>query len=218
MSEEEGYQVLRAYDVPVPPTQVARTADEAVELARSMGYPVVLKVASAEIAHKSDAGGIAVGMTSDRSVVDNFDFIMRNVRQRTPRARVDGVTVQKMVKGREIIVGVNRDDTFGPVVTFGLGGIFVEVLKDVTTRIAPLTRADIRSMITEIRSFPILAGARGQKPADLDALEDLIARVTQIALDFPEVQELEVNPLLLGDEGEGAWAVDALITLRGVDR
>ena len=123
-----------------------------------------------------------------------------------------------MGKGRELIVGFKRDDTFGPVVTFGLGGIFVEVLKDVTTRIAPLTRTDIQSMITEIKSFPILAGARGQRPADLEALEDLIARVTQIALDFPEVQELEVNPLLLGDEGEGAWAVDALITLRGVDR
>ncbi len=215
MSEEEGYQLLRAYDVPVPPTQVARTAEEAVEIARGMGHPVVLKVASADIAHKSDAGGIAVGMDSDESVRDNFLYIMRTVRQRMPRARVDGVTVQKMVKGREVIVGINRNDTFGPVVTFGLGGIFVEILKDVSTRIAPLTRADIRSMITEIRSFPILAGARGQRPADLDALEDLIARVTQIAIDFPEVQELEVNPLLLGEEGEGAWAVDALITLRG---
>ncbi len=215
MSEEEGYQLLRAYDVPVPPTQVARTAEEAVEMARGMGHPVVLKVASADIAHKSDAGGIAVGMDSDESVRDNFLYIMRTVRQRMPRARVDGVTVQKMVKGREVIVGINRNDTFGPVVTFGLGGIFVEILKDVSTRIAPLTRADIRSMITEIKSFPILAGARGQRPADLDALEDLIARVTQIAIDFPEVQELEVNPLLLGDEGEGAWAVDALITLRG---
>ena len=217
MSEDEGYELLRAYDVPVPPTAVARDADEAVALAREMGYPVVLKVASSEIAHKSDMGGIAVGMDSDQSVRDNFHYIMRTVRQRMPRARIDGVTIQKMVKGREIIVGINRNDTFGPVVTFGLGGIFVEILKDVSTRIAPLTRQDIRSMITEIKSFPILAGARGQRPADLDALEDLIARVTQIAIDFPQVQELEVNPLLLGEEGEGAWAVDALITLRGSD-
>ncbi|MCK4970864.1 MAG: acetate--CoA ligase family protein, partial [Thermoplasmata archaeon] len=217
MSEDEGYELLRAYDVPVPPTAVARDADEAVALAREMGYPVVLKVASSEIAHKSDMGGIAVGMDSDGSVRDNFHYIMRTVRQRMPRARIDGVTIQKMVKGREIIVGINRNDTFGPVVTFGLGGIFVEILKDVSTRIAPLTRQDIRSMITEIQSFPILAGARGQRPADLDALEDLIARVTQIAIDFPQVQELEVNPLLLGEEGEGAWAVDALITLRGSD-
>jgi acyl-CoA synthetase (NDP forming) len=217
MSEDEGYELLRAYDVPVPPTALARTAEEAVELAREMGYPVVLKVASSDIAHKSDAGGIAVGMADDGQVRDNFVYIMRTVRQRVPRARIDGVTVQKMVKGREVIVGINRNDTFGPVVTFGLGGIFVEILKDVSTRIAPLTREDIRSMITEIKSFPILAGARGQKPTDLPALEDLIARVTQIALDFPEVQELEVNPLLLGDEGEGAWAVDALITLRGYE-
>ena len=119
-----------------------------------------------------------------------------------------------MVKGREVIVGVTRDATFGPVVTFGLGGIFVEILKDVSQRIAPLAEEDIRSMISEIRSFPILAGARGQRPADLDALQDLIGRVTQIVLDFPQVQELEVNPLLLGEEGEGAWAVDALITLK----
>ena len=217
MSEDEGYEVLKAYDVPVPPTQVATEAEEAVAIAREMGYPVVLKVASSEIAHKSDAGGIAVGMDSDESVRENFRYIMRTVRARVPRTRIDGVTVQKMVKGREIIVGVNHNDTFGPVVTFGLGGIFVEILKDVSTRIAPLTRADIRGMITEIKSFPILAGARGQRPADLDALEDLIARVTQVALDFPEVQELEVNPILLGDEGEGAWAVDALITLRGPD-
>ena len=217
MSEDEGYEILKAYDVPVPPTRLATEAEEAVAIAREMGYPVVLKVASSEIAHKSDAGGIAVGMDSDESVRENFRYIMRTVRTRVPRARIDGVSVQKMVKGREIIVGVNHNHTFGPVVTFGLGGIFVEILKDVSTRIAPLTRADIRSMITEIKSFPILAGARGQPPADLDALEDLIARVTQIALDFPEVRELEVNPILLGDEGEGAWAVDALITLRGSD-
>ncbi len=216
MSEDEGYELLRAYEVPVPPTAVATSADEAVEMARDMGYPVVLKVASPDIAHKSDAGGIAVGMASDEQVRDNYLYIMRTVRQRVPRARIDGVTVQKMVKGREVIVGINRNDTFGPVVTFGLGGIFVEILKDVSTRIAPLTREDIRSMVTEIRSFPILAGARGQAPSDLEALEDLIARVTQIALDLPEVQELEVNPLLLGEEGEGAWAVDALITLRRV--
>jgi acetyltransferase len=215
MSEDEGYELLKAYEIPVPTTQMAKDVEEAVTFAKDMGYPVVLKVASTEIAHKSDAGGIAVGMDSDEAVRDNHRYIMRTVRSRMPRARIDGITVQKMVKGREIIVGVNQNDTFGPVVTFGLGGIFVEILKDVSTRVAPLTREEIRGMITDIKSFPILSGARGQLPADLDALEDIIARVTQIALDFPEVQELEVNPLLLGEEGEGAWAVDALITLRG---
>jgi acetyltransferase len=215
MSEDEGYELLRAYDVAVPPTALAKDAKEAVQLARGFGYPVVLKVASTEIAHKSDAGGIAVGIASDQEVRDNFRYIMRTVRSRLPRARIDGITVQKMVKGREVIVGVNQNDTFGPVVTFGLGGIFVEILKDVSTRIAPLSREDIRSMVSEIRSFPILAGARGHSPADLDALEDLIARVVQIAIDFPELQELEVNPLMVGEDGEGAWAVDALITLRG---
>jgi acetyltransferase len=218
MSEDEGYDVLRAYGVPVPPTKVARSARKAVEIAGEMGYPVVMKVASPDIAHKSDVGGIAVGIDSDASAEDNFRYIMRTVRSRMPRARIDGVTIQKMVKGREVIVGVTRDTTFGPVVTFGLGGIFVEILKDVSQRIAPLTKEDIRSMVGEIKSFPILAGARGQKAADLDALQDLIARVTQIVLDFPQVQELEVNPLLLGEEGEGAWAVDALITLKEVNQ
>ncbi len=217
MSEDEGYELLGAYGVPVPPTKVARSARQAVEMARGMGYPVVMKVASPDIAHKSDVGGIAVGIDTDAAARDNYRYIMRTVRSRMPHARIDGVTVQKMVKGREVIVGVTRDATFGPVVTFGLGGIFVEILKDVSQRIAPLTEEDIRSMVGEIRSFPILAGARGQKAADLDALRDLIARVTQIVLDFPQVQELEVNPLLLGEEGEGAWAVDALITLKEVN-
>jgi acyl-CoA synthetase (NDP forming) len=215
MSEDEGYELLRAYDVPVPPTGVARTVEEAVRLAGEFGYPVVLKVASPDIAHKSDAGGIAVGITDDAQVRENFRYITRTVRARMPSARIDGITVQKMVKGREVIVGVNQNDTFGPVVTFGLGGIFVEVLRDVSTRIAPLTGEDVRSMISEIRSFPILAGARGKRPADLAALEDMIARVVQLAVDFPELQELEINPLMVAEEGEGAWAVDALITLRG---
>jgi acetyl coenzyme A synthetase (ADP forming)-like protein len=218
MSEDEGYEVLKAYGIPVAPMRLATSADDAAAAARELGFPVVLKVASADIAHKTDAGGIIVGLASADAVRDNYRYMMSTVAERMPRARIDGAVVQKMVKGREVIVGVTRDPTFGPVVTFGLGGIFVEVLKDVQQRIAPLSREDIKGMITGIRSFPILAGARGKRPADVAAVEDIIARATQIALDFPEVQELEVNPLLVCDEGEGAWAVDSLITLKGASK
>jgi len=215
MSEDEGYEVMRAYGIPVPPTETVTSVESAVRVARRFGYPVVLKVASADIAHKTDAGGIVVGVATPKAVRDNYRYIMRTVAARMPRAHIDGITVQKMVKGREVIVGVSRDPTFGPVVTFGLGGIFVEILKDVQRRIAPLSREDITSLITGIRSFPILAGARGKRPSDIKAVEDIIAKATQVVLDFPEVQELEVNPLIVCDEGEGAWAADALITLRG---
>ena len=215
MSEDEGYEVMRAYGIPVPPTETVTSVDSAVRVAHRFGYPVVLKVASADIAHKTDAGGIVVGVATPKAVRDNYRYIMRTVAARMPRAHIDGITVQKMIKGREVIVGVSRDPTFGPVVTFGLGGIFVEILKDVQRRIAPLSREDITSLITGIRSFPILAGARGKRPSDIKAVEDIIAKATQVVLDFPEVQELEVNPLIVCDEGEGAWAVDALITLRG---
>ena len=132
-----------------------------------------------------------------------------------PRARIEGASVQQMLSGREVIIGMVRDDSFGPVMTFGLGGIFVEVMKDVAQRIAPLSDEDIYDMIRSIKAYPILTGARGKRPADIAALKDVINRLAQIAQDFPEISELEINPVIVMDEGQGVNAVDALVTIKG---
>ncbi|MCE5297026.1 MAG: acetate--CoA ligase family protein, partial [Euryarchaeota archaeon] len=214
LSEDEGKEILRAYGVSVPEEGLARSPEEAVELANRIGYPVVLKVESPDIAHKTDVGGVAVDVKGEDEVRQDYRLIMSRVRSKAPTATIAGISVQKMFKGREVIVGMVQDDQFGPVVTFGLGGIFVEILKDVTQMIAPLSRQDAGKMIRSIRAYPILTGARGRRPADIRALEDIILRIAQISLDLPEIAEFEVNPVMVGDEGQGAGAVDALVTIR----
>jgi acetyltransferase len=157
---------------------------------------------------------VAIGVNSDDAVLLNYELMMSRVQTRMPRARIHGVSGQQMVKGREVIVGMVRDAQFGPVITFGLGGIFVEIMKDVTQRIAPLSWQHVDEMIRSIKAYPILTGARGRKPADIAALKKTILQVSQIAIDFPEISELEVNPVMVGDEGQGCYAVDALVTIR----
>jgi acetyltransferase len=207
-----------AYGIPVPAEGTARSAGEAVKLAHVIGYPVVMKISSPDIAHKTDVGGIAVNLRSDEEVRRSFELMMSQVRVRMPNATLDGVSIEKMFTGREVIVGMVRDDTFGPVLTFGLGGIFVEVMKDVSQRIAPITDKGVDEMIRSIRAYPILAGARGRRPADIAALKKVIFGIAQIALDFPEIMEFEINPVMVGDEGQGCGAVDALATIRRVSR
>jgi len=214
LSEGEGKEILKAYGVPVPPEGLARNDEVAVALAESIGYPVVMKIESPDIAHKTDVGGVAVNIATAEDVKRQYASIMARVRARMPAARIDGISVQKMLAGREVIVGMVRDDQFGPVITFGLGGIFVEIMKDVSQRIAPLTQEDIADLVRSIKAYPILTGARGKRPADISALKDVIGRVAQIALDFPEIAELEINPVIVGDEGQGCGAVDALVTIR----
>jgi acetate---CoA ligase (ADP-forming) len=214
LREDEGKAILQAYDVPVPMEGLASTADRAVELADEIGYPVVMKIASPDIFHKTDVGGVAVGVESAEEVRIHFDMLTRRSKEHMPRARIDGVSIQQMLSGREVIVGMVRDDQFGPVLTFGLGGIFVEIMKDVSQRIAPLTMTDVNNMITSIKAFPILSGARGRRPADITALKDIIFKIAQISLDFPEISEFEINPVIVADDGEGASAVDALVTIR----
>jgi acetyltransferase len=218
LTEEEGKIILKAYGVPVPPEGQARTADEAVKLAQTIGYPVVLKVSSADIAHKTDVGGVAVNLRSDGEVRNRFELMMSQIKARLPTARVDGVIVEKMISGREVIVGMVRDETFGPVITFGLGGIFVEIMKDVTQRIAPVDEDSVDDMIRSIRAYPILAGARGSKAADIPALKKVIFGLAQIALDYPEIMEFEINPVMVGDLGQGCGAVDALVTIKRVSK
>lgn len=214
LSESEGKEILRAYGVIVPGEGLAKTEEEAVSLANSIGYPVVLKVESPDIAHKTDVGGVVVNLKTDEEVRLNFQLIRSRSAAKVPNARIDGVTVEKMFAGREVIVGMVRDEQFGPVVTVGLGGIFVEIMKDVAQTIAPMSRGDAGRMIRSIKAYPILTGARGRRPADVKALEDVILRLSQIAMDFPEISEFEMNPVMVGDEGAGAAAVDALVTIR----
>ncbi|MFW5914529.1 MAG: acetate--CoA ligase family protein, partial [Thermoplasmatota archaeon] len=203
LRESEGKAILRAYGVETPRERVAESEDRAVEIADSIGYPVVMKVVSPDILHKTDLGAVAVGVDSEEDIRKEFRSIMNNVKVKMPEATVDGVSVQEMLQGREVLVGMTRDDNFGPVITFGMGGIFVEILKDVAHRVAPLTQKDLDHLVSSIEAYPILAGARGRRPADLDSLKDTIARVAQIALDFPEIMELEINPLMVVDEGMG---------------
>jgi acyl-CoA synthetase (NDP forming) len=214
LSESEGKEILRAYGVPVPREAFADSEDKAVAIANKIGYPVVMKVESPDIAHKTDVGGVAINLKSDEEVRKQFTLMLSRVRERVPRARVDGVSIQQMKTGREVIVGMVRDDQFGPVITFGLGGIFVEVLKDVSQRIVPLSDVDVWEMITSIKAYPILTGARGKKPADIPALREVIIRVAQIATDIPAITELEINPVIVGDLEQGVSAVDALVIIR----
>ena len=214
LSEAEGKEILRAYGVNVPAEGLARTAGEAAELAGRIGFPVVLKVASPDIAHKTDVGGVAVNMRDEEQVRREFEMMLSRVRSHLPDARVDGITVESMFSGREVIAGMVRDDQFGPVITFGLGGIFVEIMKDVAQSIAPLSERRAEDMIRSIKAYPILAGARGRKRADIPALKDVLFRVAQIAIDHPQITEFEINPVMVGDEGQGCCAVDALVTIR----
>lgn len=214
LSEDEGKEILKAYGVPVPIEIVAKDVNEAVEAADSIGYPVVMKVVSQDIAHKTDVGGVAVGVADAQEVKKQFSLIVSRSKNKMPDARIDGVVICQMISGREVLIGMVRDPQFGPVITFGLGGIFVEIMKDVTQRIAPLTENQVTKMISSIQAFPILSGARGRKPADIKSLKNVIYRVSQISLDFPEISEFEINPVIVGDEGKGCGAVDALVTIR----
>ncbi len=214
MNEVECADILRAYGFVLPGNKLCTTADEAVAYADSIGYPVVMKIASPDILHKSDAGGVKVGVANADAVREAFATILKNAKAYKADAAIWGVSVQQMVtQGKEVILGMSRDAQFGPMLMFGLGGIYVEVLKDVTFRIAPLTERDAREMITKIRSYKMLTGVRGEKPVDIDALVDAILRLSQLVTDFPEIEEMDINPLKVQPENGGAIAIDSRITL-----
>jgi acetyltransferase len=180
-----------------------------------MGYPVVLKIASPDILHKTDVGGVRVRLADAGQVALAFGQIVANARRFMPQAQVRGVIVQAMVTGaRETILGMSRDPHFGPLLMFGLGGIYVEVLKDVAFRVAPIGPNDAREMIGEIRTAALLKGTRGEPPADTDAIVHGLLRLSQLVIDFPEIQELDINPLMVRAAGQGAVAVDARLGLR----
>jgi len=214
LNEVECAAILAAYGFALPKSQLCATADDAVAFAARIGFPVVMKIASPDILHKSDVGGVKVGLASPEAVRDAYDAMLCNITGKMPAATIWGVNIQQMVTtGKQTILGMSRDPQFGPMLMFGLGGIYVEVLKDVTFRIAPLTARDARQMISEIRSAKLLTGVRGEQAVDLDAIVESILRLSQLVTDFPEIAEMDINPLIALPGTAGAIAIDSRIAL-----
>lgn len=212
LNEVEAKQTVIEAGVPATETRLATSADEARKHADELGYPVVLKIVSNDIAHKSDVGGVKLNLENGDQVAAAYDEIMANARQAEPNASIQGISVQKMAKpGTEVIVGMTTDPQFGPVMMFGLGGVMVEVMKDVAFRVVPLSDRDARQMITDIKGKAILDGVRGQPPADVSALANTILKVSEFVAAHPEVKELDLNPVLAYEDG--AVAVDARIVI-----
>jgi acetyltransferase len=214
IGESDAKVILSAYNFNIPPGAVAMSPDEAVRFANELGYPVAMKISSPDILHKSDCGGVKIGLANAQAVEDAFELMMLRIRRRKPEAELRGVLLEKMImNGRETILGMKKDPQFGPMLMFGLGGIFVEVLKDVTFGLAPLAEEDCRNMLERTRSYRLLTGVRGEKGVDIGAIVQNMQRLSQLVLDFQEISEVDINPLKVGYEGDGAFVVDARIIL-----
>jgi acyl-CoA synthetase (NDP forming) len=212
LSVEETRNVLSAIRLPVQPGGVARTAAEAAALARHVGYPVAIKLASHQIVHKTEIGGVQLNLTNEEAVRKAFDSMRTRLAETNQLAAMEGVLVQPMLtSGVEVMIGVTDDPLFGPLMAFGLGGIHVEILGDVQFRITPLTDRDAAEMIREIKGYRLLTGYRGHPPADLDALEDTLLRVSRLVEEIPEISELDLNPIFALSPGQGCRIVDARI-------
>ncbi len=200
--EPEAYELLASSGIPVLDYRLARSAEEAAKGAGEVGFPVAMKVVSPDVIHKSDSGGVKLGLDSAAAAVKAFDAIMKDVTRAVKGARIEGVLIVPMAKGGiEVITGMVRDPQFGPAVMFGLGGIFVEVLKDVVFEIAPVANVDAEKMIKSIKGYPLLAGARGSAPCHLESLIKIITGVSQLSLDYPEIKEIDLNPVLAAPGG-----------------
>lgn len=212
LTEIESKELLREAGISLSETKLAPTKKAAIALSKEFGFPVVLKIASPDIIHKSDVGGVKVGLKNATQVSKAYDEITAAAKQKKPEARIEGIAVQKMARpGIEVIIGMSKDPQFGPVLMFGLGGILVEVLKDVSFRIVPLTKRDAREMIREIKGYPLLEGYRGQEPANIPFLEDMLLKISSFVEQNPEIKELDLNPIFAYKDG--AVAVDARIVL-----
>jgi acetyltransferase len=214
IGDAEARRVMEAYGIPVPKSHLAGTPEEAVRCAQEIGFPVVLKIASPDILHKTDIGGIKLDIRTPTDVRDAFDLLTYRAMRYMPEAELWGCQVQQMVSGgKEVILGMNRDPQFGPLMMFGLGGIYVEALKDVAFRIAPFSRDEARAMLTEIRAINLLRGVRGEPPTDLEAIEEVLLRLSQLVTDFPEIVEMDINPLIVFEQGQGVMGVDMRLVL-----
>ena len=212
LTEIESKQLMSEAGIPVAESKLAKSKAQAVALSKEIGFPVVLKVVSPDIIHKSDSGGVKLGLENAAQVGRAYTEIIAAVKRTDSKAKIHGVSVQKMAKpGAEVIMGMSKDAQFGPVLMFGLGGVFVEVLKDVAFRIVPLARRDASQMIREIKGYPVLEGYRGQEPANITILEDLLLKLSDFIDKTPEIKELDLNPILA--YSDGAVAVDARVIL-----
>jgi len=210
--ETEAKAVCMDYDIPVTKFKLAKNDAEAVEHATSIGFPVVLKIVSPDIIHKSDVGGVIIGVKNVKEVRSAYKQIMNNVRKHNPIAKIVGILVQEMAPaGIEVIVGSIKDPQFGPAIMFGLGGVFVEVLKDVTFRVAPVTEDEAAEMISEVKAYPLLKGYRNTPPADLKAITKILLNTSKLVMDHVEIKELDLNPIMVYEKG--AKTVDARIIL-----
>lgn len=211
---DQALEIFKAYGFPVLPYAVATTEQQAVAAAEKMGFPVVLKIVSSKIVHKTDVGGVALNLTTPDQVAAAYSRIQSNIASQFSDYALEGILVQPMSrKGREVILGMNQDPHFGPIVMFGLGGTYVEVLKDVTFRLAPIRELGAERMIESIKMYAILKGVRGESPADIDAIKDCLERLSQLACDHPEIGEIDLNPLIVLNQGQGAIVVDARMVL-----
>ncbi len=215
IGDAEAREILTAYGLRIPASEIAENEDQAVQIAAQLGYPVVIKIASPDILHKTDIGGVRVGLGSPEEVRDAFELMVYRAKRYVPEARIWGCLIQEMAPrgGLEVLVGMNRDPQFGPLVTFGLGGIYVETLRDVTFRIAPFSEDEAREMLSDIRAHALLDGVRGQPAYDKNAIVESLLRVGQLVQDFPEIAELDINPLIVYPEGQGAIAIDMRLVL-----
>jgi acetyltransferase len=216
LSEHQSKALLNLYGIPVTREQVATSPKEAVQIAAQIGFPVVLKVDSPDILHKTEANAISLGVRSREEVLQLYDELLQNAEQYRPNAKINGILVQEMVpKGTEVMIGMSHDPQFGPTIAFGLGGIFVEVLKDISLKLTPLSKSDAKQMVMQIKGYPILEGVRGKGPSDIEAVIDVLMRISQLAMDWKHIiSEIDINPLVVFENGQGVKALDALIVLK----
>jgi len=214
IGDADARSVMEAYSIPVPASKLCKTAEEAAAFAEEIGYPVVMKIASPDILHKTDIGGVRLNIQSGGDVRDSFDLLTFRARRYMPDAEIWGCQVQQQVRGGvEVIIGMNRDPQFGPLVMFGLGGVYVETLHDVAFRIPPFSLEEAKKMMQETRSFNLLRGVRGQAQSDIEALADTLLRVSQLVTQFQEIVEMDINPLIVFEKGKGVMSVDARLVL-----
>ena len=212
LTEIEAKELLRQAGINTIETRLAASNGEAVTISKELGLPVVLKIASPDIIHKNDSGGVKLGLKTLKQVNQAYDEILTASRHKHPQAKINGISVQRMAHpGTEVIIGMSKDAQFGPVLMFGLGGIWVEILKDVSFRIAPITKRDAAEMIKEIKGYPLLTGYRGQERVDISILEDFLLKISDFVKLTPEVKELDINPILA--YSNDAVAVDARVIL-----